>query len=172
MTAAADAKALAREEQGRRRAALIKGKKKLQATLSSHLSAVGSLFQMWDLNGNGVLDQDEFCQAVNALSVREVPQEVAAMLFRDFDKDRSGEISYHEFLRYALRDALAKSSTKVMDMFQSMDKDGRSPRMMALRPYGNMDSEGCLRLRVCHLRTDLSLHLLMCLQSDTASCAC
>ena len=54
-TAVDEAKILAREEEGRRRAALINGKKKLKATLSEHLSTIGSLFQMWDLNGNGVV---------------------------------------------------------------------------------------------------------------------
>lgn len=143
-----EAQQAAREEEGRRRSALIKGKKKLKATLSANLSAVGSLFQMWDLNGNGTIDRDEFVQAVNALSVSEVPHEVAGMLFREFDHSGDGEISYHEYLRYALRDGLAKSSTKVMDLFQAIDKDGS----------GEVDKDEVSSLRI----TACSLQLAAC----------
>ena len=59
-----------------------------------------------------------------ARSLRAATRPTAPFLPPHLPPDGSGEISYHEYLRYALRDALARSSTKVMDLFQAMDTDG------------------------------------------------
>jgi Ca2+-binding EF-hand superfamily protein len=99
------------------------GARKLKAVLINSITAVGSLFQIWDINGDGTISKDEFQQAVNALDIR-VSQKACDKVFDEFDPDGSGTVSYTEFLRFALRDALAKSSTRVMDLFKGIDSDG------------------------------------------------
>ena len=113
----------AREAMSRQSTHLLIGSKKLKEHLCSSISAVGSLFQIWDINGDGLITPSEFQQAVGALGVGVSPQ-VCDAVFQDFDPDGSGTVSYTEFLRFALRDKLANSATRVMDFFQSVDADG------------------------------------------------
>ena len=41
-----------------------------------------------------------------------------------YDFDDSGQISYSEYIRYALRDALVRSASRVIDLFRKWDEDG------------------------------------------------
>ena len=41
--------------------------------------------------------------------------------FADYDFDGGGEIEYPEYIRYTLRDAIARSMGKVMDLFKKFD---------------------------------------------------
>ena len=100
-------------EQRARATAVRKGKQKLKETLQQSLSAVSCLFQMLDTDGSGEIDRSEFRQAAAALGLSGVTPEAADALFSDFDVTGDGAISYHEYLRYAIRDALARSSSKV-----------------------------------------------------------
>ena len=43
--------------------------------------------------------------------------------FDDYDFDGGGEIEYSEYIRYSLRDAIARSMSKVMDVFTKFDTD-------------------------------------------------
>ena len=52
-----------------------------------------------------------------------VAEAAAETLFGEFDGDGSGVISFEEFLRYALRDALRQSLTRVIDLFRQLDSD-------------------------------------------------
>ena len=52
-----------------------------------------------------------------------VAEAAAESLFDEFDGDGSGLIRYEEFLRYALRDALRQSLTRVVDLFRQLDSD-------------------------------------------------
>jgi Ca2+-binding EF-hand superfamily protein len=99
------------------------GTKKLKEFLSRSIAAVGSLFALWDVNGDGQITPMEWRSAVLALGV-DVPPHVCDIVFAEFDPDGSGTVSYTEFLRYALRDALASSATRVMDFFHKVDVDG------------------------------------------------
>ena len=62
----------------------------------------------------------ELRAAEEALRVSERAAALAALL-GDADPSGDGAVSYSEFLRYALRDALAASNTRVMDYFKKMD---------------------------------------------------
>lgn len=112
-----------REENARQAHTMHVGKKQLKALLCNSIRAVSSLFQMWDMDGDGTISKSEFQDAVRALGVSVSPQ-VCDVVFDEFDPDGSGTVSYAEFLRFALRDALARSSTRVMDFFKKFDADG------------------------------------------------
>lgn len=98
--------------------------RKLRDALSKRVGAASSLFRLMDVDGNGVVSREEFHEAVAALGVRGIDPTVVDELFQEFDADGSGEISYAEYLQYALRDQLRRSCTRVMDCFRSFDIDG------------------------------------------------
>ena len=112
-----------RERLARKTADLQVGSKKLKEHLCNSIAAVGSLFQIWDINGDGLITPTEFRQAVDVLGVSVSPQ-VCDSVFQEFDPDGSGTVSSTEFLQFALRDKLARSATRVMTFFQSVDADG------------------------------------------------
>ena len=112
-----------RERWARSRAEAAMGAKQLKEVLCTSVAAVGCLFSIWDINGDGQISQPEFQKAVEVLGVDVTPQACEAV-FREFDPDGSGTVSYAEFLRFALRDKLARNATKVMDFFQNLDADG------------------------------------------------
>ena len=112
-----------REEWSQRNRTMQFGSKELKEVLCNNMTAVGSLFQIWDENGDGVITRDEFAHAVKVLDVP-VPPEVSYAVFQEFDHDGSGTVSSAEFLRFALRDKLARSAARVMTFFKHMDADG------------------------------------------------
>ena len=61
---------------------LDKGLQALKAALASNLTTVGSLFGMWDVNGDGQISEREFVAAMDALAVPGVGPGCAAALFR------------------------------------------------------------------------------------------
>ena len=97
--------------------------KKLKDVLSRQIAAVSSLFQMWDRDGSGSLTGSEFAEAVGALGIGALHPVAIARVFREFDPSGDGTVTYSEFLRYAFRDSLASSATRVMDFFRDMDVD-------------------------------------------------
>ena len=101
----------------------------LRALLSSRIAALGSLFHVWDINGDGTVSREEFRDAMGALAAGtkdfEPPTDGACdEIFDEFDTDHSGQLSYDEFIKYALRDGLRRSSMRVMDFFRMADRDG------------------------------------------------
>ena len=40
------------------------------------------------------------------------------------DGDGSGQVEQHEFIKFSLRDALTRYSTRVLDLFREWDEDG------------------------------------------------
>ena len=123
MTTMKEQQEAARLESARLAHTMHIGKRQLKDLLCNSIRAVGSLFQMWDVDGDGTISKPEFQDAVRALGISVAPQ-VCDVVFDEFDPDGSGTVSYAEFLRFALRDALAKSSTRVMDFFKKFDSDG------------------------------------------------
>ena len=44
--------------------------------------------------------------------------------FTQLDADGSGKVDLHEYVRWSLREALTRSSTRVIDLFKQWDDDG------------------------------------------------
>ena len=112
----------AKEDAARENYATFLGVRALKQKLSDSIRAVGSLFEMWDTDGDGQISKEEFTQAVAALGVNATPR-VYDLVFDEFDPDESQTIGYEEFLNFALRDALARSASRVMDFFKKFDAD-------------------------------------------------
>lgn len=55
-------------------------------------------FREWDTNGDGLIQRDEFHDAVRLLGfdAADVPNEAIDALFDELDADGSGECEYHE----------------------------------------------------------------------------
>ena len=60
-------------------------------------AAIRSVFRAMDLNGSGTLTRDEFREAIKQLGYVLLDSELD-MLFKRFDTDKNGSISYAEFL--------------------------------------------------------------------------
>ena len=76
-----------------------------------------------DADQDGKLDFAEFCQFVRD---REVGEHLDADLkkrFNDLDKDGSGKVDMSEYLLWSLKDALIRSSARVVDLFKKWDED-------------------------------------------------
>uniref|UniRef100_A0A7S3AFY2 EF-hand domain-containing protein n=1 Tax=Haptolina ericina TaxID=156174 RepID=A0A7S3AFY2_9EUKA len=80
-------------------------------------------FDAGDVDHDESLDFDEFCKMVRE---REMGEHTTAELRKRFDAldtSGNGKLAMSEYLRYALRDALARSSTRVVELFQQWDVD-------------------------------------------------
>ena len=89
--------------------------------------ALGSLFQIWDADGSGYLDREEFGERVTSLcQENHVEYSVSLLdeLWKDYDNDASGCITYDEWMRVSLRDQLAQDGERVMDAFRRWDQSG------------------------------------------------
>lgn len=95
---------------------------RLREVLEKKLSVSRAFFSLCDTNDNGQLDKYEFRQAIAGMR-GDVPDSVCDDLFREFDEDGSGEISYHEFIAWMLRRMLRQQAHRVMAFFRELDKD-------------------------------------------------
>ena len=80
-------------------------------------------FQVIDGDSDKKLDFDEFCVFIKQ---REKGPHSAFELrarFDALDADKSGSIDIHEFIRFSLRDALARDSARVVDLLHEWDTD-------------------------------------------------
>ena len=77
-----------------------------------------------DVNSDGRLDFDEFCGLVRAREVGFHSETALRQRFAALDADGSGLVEMNEYLAFSLRDALVRSSQRVMDLFRQWDTDG------------------------------------------------
>ena len=88
--------------------------------------AMGSLFQMWDRDGSGFIDREEFREQATILCRKhgfEVSDEALKLTWADFDLDGSGSVTYEEWLRITLRDMLVQGNMRIMEAFRAWDRD-------------------------------------------------
>ena len=104
-------------------AELIEAKNLLKDALASSLSGVADLFVIWDADKSGKVNRFEFRDAVRTLGLP-APDDACDLLFEEYDQDGSGEVAYEEYVRFALRDALKRSTSRVIDLFKHWDGDG------------------------------------------------
>lgn len=79
-------------------------------------------FRIIDDNGNGQLDIQEFSKAMHDYRCSQDPAEIQAIL-DIFDADRSGHISYDEFLRTIQGEMNPRRRDLATQAFQKLDQD-------------------------------------------------
>ena len=77
-----------------------------------------------DADHDQKLDFGEFCAMVREREEGEHSEEALRARFEALDADGSGKVDMSEYLRFSLRDALARSSTRVIDLMRDWDEDG------------------------------------------------
>ena len=78
-----------------------------------------------DADRDGKLDFVEFCQFVKDREegAENYTDDELKARFEALDDDKSGKIDMHEYLQWSLKDALARSSARVVDLFKAWDED-------------------------------------------------
>ena len=81
-------------------------------------------YQAHDTDGDNKLDFNEFCALVHEREVGDFSEEELRERFNALDADGSGLVDIQEYVRFSLRDALARSASRVIDLFRQWDEDG------------------------------------------------
>ena len=81
-------------------------------------------FAAQDVDHDNKLDFDEFCAMVREREEGSHTDEELQTRFNELDADGSGKVDMHEYIRWALRDALSRSAARVIDLFRQWDDDG------------------------------------------------
>ena len=76
-----------------------------------------------DADNDGKLDFAEFCTFVREREEGDFTDEELKKRFDQLDDDGSGKIDMSEYLLWSLKDALARSSQRVVDLFRCWDED-------------------------------------------------
>ena len=77
-----------------------------------------------DTDGDNLIDYDEFCAMVALRDdAKDFPKDTLRALFDSLDTDKSGKLDLAEYINWALRESLAKSKGKVIDLFRMWDED-------------------------------------------------
>ena len=76
-----------------------------------------------DADNDGKLDLSEFMQFVRDREEGEFTDEELKKRFDALDEDGSGKIDMSEYLLWSLKDALSRSSSRVVDLFRAWDED-------------------------------------------------
>ena len=80
-------------------------------------------YQALDADNDGQLDFEEFCTLIREREEGEFSDKLLKKRFQALDIDDSGYVTLGEYLAWSLRDALIRSSQRVLDLFQEWDDD-------------------------------------------------
>ena len=80
--------------------------------------------QAHDVDNDGKLDFNEFCQFVRDREEGEFTEAELRTRFDALDGDKSGQVDMSEYLMWSLKDSLMRSSDRVCDLFKKWDEDG------------------------------------------------
>ena len=81
-------------------------------------------YEAHDVDQDNKLDFGEFCAMVRSREEGNFTEEELQERFNELDLDGSGKVDMSEYLRFSLREALHRSSSRVMDLFRQWDEDG------------------------------------------------
>lgn len=81
-------------------------------------------FDVNDLDCSRSIDFNEFCSLVKARESGDSSDLMLAYRFQDLDPHNTGSIGVKTYLVASLKDALARSSSRAIDIFQEWDEDG------------------------------------------------
>ena len=76
-----------------------------------------------DVNKDRELDFAEFCAMIREREAGEHTEAELRARFNSIDENNNNRIDLDEFIRYSLRDALQRSSSRVIDLFREWDHD-------------------------------------------------
>ena len=76
-----------------------------------------------DQDSDSKLSFKEFSAFIRAREEGKFTEEELKARFERFDVDQSGKIEMSEFITWSLRDALARSSQRIIDLFRAWDED-------------------------------------------------
>ena len=79
--------------------------------------------QAIDKDNDHKLDFGEFCALVRERELGDHTDEELEERFKALDADGSGKIDMNEYVLFTLRDSLARSSTRVIELFKQWDDD-------------------------------------------------
>ena len=80
-------------------------------------------YEAHDADQDNKLDFGEFCSLVRQREDVDFSDEDLRVRFEELDSDGSGKVDLSEYIRFSLRDALSRSSARVMDLFRQWDDD-------------------------------------------------
>ena len=97
--------------------------------------------QAIDADNDHKLDFVEFCALVRERELGDHTDEELKERFQALDADGSGKIDMNEYVLFTLRDSLARSSTRVIELFKQWDDDnsgtvGKSEFRRAVQAMG------------------------------------
>ena len=81
-------------------------------------------YEAADVDQDNKLDFGEFCAMVRGREEGTFTDEELQERFNKLDADGSGKVDMSEYLSWSLREALKRSSTRVVDLFRQWDEDG------------------------------------------------
>ena len=117
IAAAACVQASVRGRQARQAVDALERTRQLRTILAESGKRVQDFFALWDVDGSGEIEREEFGPALRALGF-DVSAEEARALFDSFDTDASGQISHKELYRQLRAGAdVDLSSERVVDKF-------------------------------------------------------
>lgn len=100
--------------------------------LTFRLEQLQDIFARLDRDKSGTTDAEEFRHAIRSLRLPgwydgSAPDAafdaLVNDLFAEFDYDGSGEITYSEYIKFTIREALTRSTTRVLSLFKLWDAD-------------------------------------------------
>ena len=96
----------------------------IRELLRRRMAESSLFFSAADADESGSIDKKEFRKAIQTIRRDGVPNDIADELFKEFDTDGSGDISYGEYMSYVLRDFLRRHAGRAMEHVKKWDLDG------------------------------------------------
>ena len=83
---------------------------------------IKEVWYMFDIDKNGTIERDEFCQVLKELNINPGPEDMAE-IFKELDNNSTGVIDYDEFLEFMIKrlQSLNNNADELDNMFKCFD---------------------------------------------------